>query len=108
MNTPFTDAWAFGDLNTEQSSSNSSSSDGGLDWLNSTLDSLGGTAVKVLDAKAKIDTISNQNKTQQMYENANQTASQPLGSKNLIGGIDNNILLVGAVGVIGAIMFLKG
>ncbi len=105
MDTPFTDIF-FSSAKGEDSQSSSDTSSGGLDWLNSALDSLGSTAVNVVDTKMKIDSIKNQTKTQQTYERANQTAvNTAIGSKNLINGIDNNILLVGGAVLIAFIMF---
>lgn len=102
MDTPYTDSFFSGVSGTVQNTAS-----GGLDWLNSTLDNLGNTAVNVFDTQAKIEAIKNQTKTQQAYEDKSQTAPA-IGSKNLISGIDNNFLLVGAVGFIGAFMFFKG
>jgi len=102
METPYTDSF-FGSV----SGTVDKTASGGIDWLNSTLDNLGNTAVNVFDTQAKIEAIRNQTKTQQSYEDKAQTAPA-IGSKNLISGIDNNFLLVGAVGFIGALMFIKG
>ena len=102
----YKDGWLSGVSGYVTSSDSSSDSSGlSLDWLNSSINGLGGTAINVLSTKAQIDAIQQQSKVQKSYENATQT---PIGSKNLVNGVDNNILLVGAVAVIGAIMFIKG
>ncbi|WP_331773814.1 hypothetical protein [Sulfurospirillum sp. 1612] len=76
----------------------------GTDWLSSILNPISNAVITVASTKAQVDTLNNQTKTTQSY----QDQQQAVGSKNLISGIDNNYLILGIFSAIGVYMFLKG
>lgn len=96
----YTDGWLSPIINT---TSATVSSGGAFDWLNGFIDSAGSTALKVYQTKSQIDALKTQTATQQTYENQQQT----VGRTTVIPNVDNNYLLLGVVGIVGAMMFLK-
>ncbi|MDX1808307.1 MAG: hypothetical protein R3331_02080 [Sulfurospirillaceae bacterium] len=76
----------------------------GTDWLSNILKPISNAVVTVAQTQAQVDALKSQTATQQNYQNTQNA----IGSKNIIGGVDNNILLLGLVGVVGIYMFMKG
>jgi len=84
---------------------NTSSSNSSLDWLNAGLNQLQSTAMTAIDLKSQWNQIKQADN--QQVQKTYQDSSQIVGSKNLVPGYDNNIILLGVGAVIVGFMFLK-
>lgn len=91
------------------SSEAASASGSSLDWLDKALGTITDTAVKGVDAYAKIQSVKNgSTPNYQAAQNAQQQATSAYGATNFIKGVDNNVLLMGGAAVLAIVFLMKG